>query len=92
MPRVSPSPQPFTVVEYFPDPEVTGFHDPRQHAVSLAFVSPAPAPKSDPVTLVDDVSVKPPRGYFLVPSDDPNHPRRILTVHGAGYKLALQEE
>ncbi len=40
LPRVSPSPQPFTVVEYFPDPEVTGFHDPRQHAVALAFVVP----------------------------------------------------
>jgi len=38
--RVSPSPQPFTVVEYFPDPAVTGFHDPRQHAVALAFVVP----------------------------------------------------
>jgi hypothetical protein len=28
------------VVEYFPDPAVSGFHDPRQHAVSLAFVVP----------------------------------------------------
>lgn len=40
MPRVPASPQPFTVVEYFPDPTVTGFHDPRQHAVSLGFVVP----------------------------------------------------
>lgn len=40
LPRVPPSPAPFTVVEYFPDPEITGFHDPRQHAVSLAFVVP----------------------------------------------------
>ncbi len=40
LPQVPPSPQPFTVVEYFPDPEVSGFHDPRQHAVSLAFVVP----------------------------------------------------
>lgn len=38
LPQVPVSPQPFTVVEYFPDPSVTGFHDPRQHAVSLAFV------------------------------------------------------
>lgn len=38
LPRIPASPQPFTVVEYFPSPEVTGFHDPRQHAVSLAFV------------------------------------------------------
>ncbi len=40
LPKVPASPQPFTVVEYFPDPGVTGFHDPRQHAVSLAFVVP----------------------------------------------------
>lgn len=40
LPNVPPSPTPFTVVEYFPDPSVTGFYDPRQHAVSLAFVVP----------------------------------------------------
>jgi ADP-ribose pyrophosphatase YjhB (NUDIX family) len=40
LPAIPPSPTPFTVVEYFPDPEITGFHDPRQHAVSLAFVVP----------------------------------------------------
>lgn len=38
MPRIPTSPQPFTVVEYFPDTQITGFHDPRQHAVSLAYV------------------------------------------------------
>lgn len=40
LPRVPAEPTPFTVVEYFPDPTVSGFHDPRQHAVSLAFVVP----------------------------------------------------
>jgi len=40
LPRIPPQPQPFTVAEYFPDPNVSGFHDPRQHAVSLAFVVP----------------------------------------------------
>jgi ADP-ribose pyrophosphatase YjhB (NUDIX family) len=39
-PRLPPSPAPFTVVEYFPDPEISGYHDPRQHAVSLAYVVP----------------------------------------------------
>lgn len=39
-PRIPPEPAPFTVVEYFPDPDVSGFHDPRHHAVSLAFVVP----------------------------------------------------
>jgi Domain of unknown function (DUF4916) len=36
----STDPSPFTVVEYFPDPTISGFHDPRHHAVSLAFVVP----------------------------------------------------
>ena len=40
LPRIPASAQPFTVVEYFPDESVTGFHDPRQHAVSMAFVVP----------------------------------------------------
>lgn len=55
LPRVAPSPQPFTVVEYFPSPDVTGFHDPRQHAVSLAFVVPLDgdcAPSQDALDLV----------------------------------------
>jgi ADP-ribose pyrophosphatase YjhB (NUDIX family) len=39
-PRLPMSPAPFTVAEYFPDPSVTGYHDPRQHAVSLAYVVP----------------------------------------------------
>lgn len=39
-PRLPASPSPFTVAEYFPDPTVTGFHDPRQHAVSLAYIVP----------------------------------------------------
>src|SRR3954462_667933 len=38
LPRIPPAPQPFTVAEYFPTPGVTPFHDPRQHAVSLAYV------------------------------------------------------
>lgn len=40
LPRIPPEPSPFTVVEYFPDPTISGFHDPRHHAVSLAFVVP----------------------------------------------------
>ena len=55
LPRVPASPQPFTVVEYFPDASVTGFHDPRQHAVSLAVVVPIDgdcAPSSASLDLV----------------------------------------
>ena len=39
-PQLPPGPAPFTVVEYFPDPARSGFHDPRQHAVALCFVVP----------------------------------------------------
>ncbi len=40
LPRIPPEVAPFTVVEYFPDAAVSGFQDPRHHAVSLAFVVP----------------------------------------------------
>jgi hypothetical protein len=40
LPNIPLNPAPFTIVEYFTDPEISGFHDPRHHAVSLAFVVP----------------------------------------------------
>jgi len=40
LPRLPAQAMPFTVAEYFPDPTVTGFVDPRQHAVSLVYVVP----------------------------------------------------
>lgn len=40
LPQIPASPQPFTVAEYFPTPGITSYHDPRQHAVSLAYVVP----------------------------------------------------
>jgi ADP-ribose pyrophosphatase YjhB (NUDIX family) len=54
LPRVPLSPQPFTIAEYFPTPGVTPFHDPRQHAVSLAYVVPVEgdcAPQQDALEL-----------------------------------------
>jgi ADP-ribose pyrophosphatase YjhB (NUDIX family) len=54
LPKLPASPQPFTVAEYFPMPGVTPFHDPRQHAVSLAFVVPVEgdcAPQQDALEL-----------------------------------------
>ena len=54
LPRVPTSPQPFTIAEYFPTPGVTPFHDPRQHAVSLAYVVPVEgdcAPQQDALEL-----------------------------------------
>jgi ADP-ribose pyrophosphatase YjhB (NUDIX family) len=55
LPRVPPAPQPFTIAEYFPTPGVTSFHDPRQHAVSLAYVVPVAGdcrPRQDALDLV----------------------------------------
>ena len=40
LPQLPPEPAPFTVVEYFTDPSISGFYDPRHHAVSLAYVVP----------------------------------------------------
>lgn len=40
LPQIPTNPAPFTVAEYFPDPNISGFHDPRQHAVSLVYVVP----------------------------------------------------
>jgi ADP-ribose pyrophosphatase YjhB (NUDIX family) len=39
-PQLPPGVAPFTVAEYFPDPDRSGFHDPRQHAVALGYVVP----------------------------------------------------
>lgn len=54
LPRLPTNPTPFTVAEYFPDPTISGYHDPRQHAVSLAFVVPIdgdPEPSADALDL-----------------------------------------
>ncbi|WP_049571414.1 NUDIX hydrolase family protein [Nonomuraea sp. SBT364] len=40
LPSLPVSPQPFMVAEYFPTPGVTPYHDPRQHAVSMAYIVP----------------------------------------------------
>ncbi|WP_285757370.1 NUDIX hydrolase family protein [Nocardiopsis ansamitocini] len=55
LPQIPVSPQPFTIAEYFPTPGVTKFHDPRQHAVSLAYVVPVAGdcqPRQDALDLV----------------------------------------
>jgi ADP-ribose pyrophosphatase YjhB (NUDIX family) len=55
LPRIPVSPQPFTVAEYFPTPGVTPFHDPRQHAVALAYIVPVAGdcrPRQDALDLV----------------------------------------
>ncbi|WP_329087343.1 MULTISPECIES: NUDIX hydrolase family protein [unclassified Streptosporangium] len=55
LPRVPASPQPFTIAEYFPTQGITPYHDPRQHAVSLAYVVPVAGdcrPRQDALDLV----------------------------------------
>ncbi|GGS78296.1 DUF4916 domain-containing protein [Streptomyces tanashiensis] len=55
LPRVPASLQPFTVAEYFPTAGITPFHDPRQHAVSLAYIVPVTGdcrPRQDALDLV----------------------------------------
>jgi ADP-ribose pyrophosphatase YjhB (NUDIX family) len=55
LPQLPPEPAPFTVAEYFPDDGLrSGFTDPRQHAVSLAYVVPVSgecAPAQDTLDL-----------------------------------------
>jgi ADP-ribose pyrophosphatase YjhB (NUDIX family) len=54
LPKIPTSPSPFTIAEYFPTPGVTPFHDPRQHAISLAYVVPVEgdcAPQHDALEL-----------------------------------------
>lgn len=54
LPRIPVSPIPFTVAEYFPTAGVSPFHDPRQHAISLAYVVPVDgqtAPQEDALEL-----------------------------------------
>jgi len=55
LPQIPASLQPFTVAEYFPTEGVTPFHDPRQHAVALAYIVPVTGdcrPRQDALDLV----------------------------------------
>lgn len=83
LPRVPVSPQPFTVAEYFPTPGVTPFHDPRQHAVSLAYVVPVAgdcAPQHDALDLT-----------WLTPDEalDPAVQAEMDRGHGVLLRMAL---
>jgi ADP-ribose pyrophosphatase YjhB (NUDIX family) len=59
LPRLPVDPAPFTVAEYFPDPGVTGYHDPRQHAVSLCYVVPCDGDCAPPQEALDLTWVSP---------------------------------
>lgn len=83
LPRVPASPVPFTVAEYFPTPGVTPYHDPRQHAVSLAYIVPAAgdcAPQQDALDLA-----------WLTPTEalDSNLQLEMTGGHGVLLRQAL---
>lgn len=59
LPQIPTNPAPFTVAEYFPDPNISGFHDPRQHAVSLVYVVPVKGDCQPSQTALDLVWVTP---------------------------------
>ena len=40
LPILPNSTLPVCITEYFPDPEISGLHDPRQHAVALSYLIP----------------------------------------------------
>ncbi|MFP4310508.1 MAG: DUF4916 domain-containing protein [Nitriliruptoraceae bacterium] len=52
-PRLPTGVAPFTVAEYFPDPERSGFHDPRQHAVALGYLVPCDGECVPPDNVLD---------------------------------------
>ena len=55
LPHIPASPTPFTVAEYFPTAGISPYHDPRQHAVSLAYIVPVTGdcrPRQDALDLV----------------------------------------
>ena len=79
LPRVPASPQPFTVAEYFPTPGVTPYHDPRQHAVSLAYVVPVSGdcqPQQDSLELA-----------WLTPEEACSEAVQVEMTGGHGYLL-----
>jgi ADP-ribose pyrophosphatase YjhB (NUDIX family) len=79
LPQVPPSPQPFTVAEYLPTPGVTPYHDPRQHAVSLAYVVPVAGdcqPQQDSLDL-----------SWITPEEACSDPVQLEMTGGHGYLL-----
>jgi ADP-ribose pyrophosphatase YjhB (NUDIX family) len=79
LPQIPAAPQPFTVAEYFPTPGVTPYHDPRQHAVSLAYVVPVAGdcePQQDALDLA-----------WLTPEEACSEQVQVEMTGGQGYLL-----
>lgn len=58
-PALPPGVAPFTVAEYFPEPDRSGFHDPRQHAVAMGYVVPCHGECAPPDSVLDLAWVSP---------------------------------
>ncbi|AYY12081.1 DUF4916 domain-containing protein [Actinobacteria bacterium YIM 96077] len=83
LPQIPASPLPFTVAEFFPTPGITPYHDPRQHAVALAFIVPVTgdcAPRQDALDII-----------WLAPSDAAADTvqKEMLGGHGILLRQAL---
>ena len=79
LPQIPATPQPFTVAEYFPTPGITPFHDPRQHAVSLAYVVPVTGdcrPRQDALDIA-----------WLTPEEACSDAVQAEFIHGQGALL-----
>lgn len=83
LPQVPASLQPFTVAEYFPTLGVTPFHDPRQHAVSLAYIVPVTGDCRPQQNALDLVWVSPEEASSPLVLDD------MPGGHGVLLKQAL---
>ncbi len=83
LPLVPVSPTPFTVAEFFPTPGVTAYHDPRQHAVSLAYIVPVSGDCSPQADALDLAWVTPEE------TSDPALLADMAPGHGALLRHAL---
>lgn len=83
LPRLPVSLVPFTIAEYFPTPGITPYHDPRQHAVSLAYIVTIDGdcePQQDALEIT-----------WLTPEEvlDPSVQAEMVAGHGALIRQAL---
>ena len=82
-PQLPPGVAPFTVAEYFPDPQRSGFHDPRQHAVALGYLVPCDRECAPPQDALDLAWVSPAEAV------DPSIAGELSTGHGRLVRRAL---
>lgn len=85
LPRVPTSPTPFAIAEYFPTQGVTPFHDPRQHAVALAYVVPVDGDCSPSQNALDIVWLSPEEAASQEISSEMAHGQDTLLRQGLAH-------